>query len=525
MSGNDKLPPEIVHRICIYLSQPDLKKCRLLSHKWDNAAQRELFSTVYLEFNVESYVKVQYIVEHERLRKHVRVLAYDGFIYAKSVRDTAKTCFSVWKEYSRAAQHIAHSWSLQQLEMWHYDHCTHIMGVEYLLYQGEKRMLLKLFQLLPSLTGIKFGVGFDCSTDKYLEAESLGSSSFESLSSRQQQFAMMAKPYSVMDDDEDTDEHFWEMLQCASLSNRLQELKSICGSELVLEHWAESAPTFSQLNTQLPALRHLSLEFRVEEVVIMDRSLDPLRTLMVNVPHLISLRLSFKNTKFDIDDTFYLDSKAGLNKIIPEIPNLHYLQSLSLEDFETPQLTLQCLLEANAHSLRSLELSNIYLGGYQDSWVLFIDFLSQNLSLAYVKLDGYLSNKMNEGWETRECNIVRPHDRPSNDEDLPPAPYADDCLRYCIQRFILYGGLSPFLGLGIEEGDSKAVHWKGGKENVAGIYDRANEMKLQDGVKEESEVMEEMKSPKLVRLSYEGVGDSSWRFEKRLIVGGLEDYS
>src|SRR5690349_23170920 len=52
------LPQEVVATICALLPRSDLKVVRLVSHAWDEAAQRLLFQTVFLKVNLRSFEKL-----------------------------------------------------------------------------------------------------------------------------------------------------------------------------------------------------------------------------------------------------------------------------------------------------------------------------------------------------------------------------------------------------------------------------------------------------------------------------------
>jgi hypothetical protein len=73
------------------------------------------------------------------------------------------------------------------------------------------------------------------------------------------------------------------------------------------------------------------------------------------------------------------------------------------------------------------------------SWIHFIQFLNEVMSLERVRFDGCFSNKWDEGWVThdadweRDFGIVR-----------VPKQYSADCLKFRIEHFITHTGPCPF---------------------------------------------------------------------------------
>jgi len=93
-------PPEVLVRICVLVSRPDLRNIRLLSRIWDDAAQRILFETVFLRINLQSFKRLQDIAQYDKLSKHMRIISYDGRTLSGS---TARQGFQDWLRYSAGA--------------------------------------------------------------------------------------------------------------------------------------------------------------------------------------------------------------------------------------------------------------------------------------------------------------------------------------------------------------------------------------------------------------------------------------
>jgi hypothetical protein len=216
-------------------------------------------------------------------------------------------------------------------------------------------------------------------------------------------------------------------------------LKSVRGPHLDLERWNAAVKSFSNCYRALPALYHLSLEFQLAQHG--DGETTQLADMIAHASSLTSLRLSFD--EFSWDDPSAI---IHLPQAINDKSQWKHLRSLSLQAVATTEGCLRNFLQRHSQTLRFLEISNINLkvAAIPDqygrgSWIHFIQFLNETMSLEYIRFDGCFSNLRDEGWVTRDADwerafgIVRA---------LPQ--YSDDCLKYRIERFITHAGPCPF---------------------------------------------------------------------------------
>ncbi|KAH8595330.1 hypothetical protein B0O99DRAFT_511971 [Bisporella sp. PMI_857] len=430
--------PEVLARICVLLSRSDLRSVRLLSHTWNNAAQRILFETVFLRINLQSFERLQDISRHEKLRKYVRIISYDGRTFGSSA---ARQGFQDWLRCSagtglglawEAKDEFLAQFSIQQLEKYYFNYCHYLFAQDHILRRGnEKQMLIDALQKLPGLSGVQYTVISGAETGISRKVPELSS-----LSTLAQ--AILAEPEDYHRYLE-SEGRFWNLLQSAYLSGHAQQLKSIRGSHLDLERWNAAAKSFRDCYRALPALHYLSLEFGFSQHG--DGETIQLADMIAHASSLTSLRLSFDN--FSWDDPSAI---IHLPQVINDGLQWKHLRSLSLQAVATTEGFLRNLLLRHSESLRSLELSNINLNVAaipdqygRGSWIHFIQFLNETMSLEHIRFDGCFSNLWDEGWVSRDADWER-----AFGVVCAPAQYSKDCLKYRIERFIIHTGPCPF---------------------------------------------------------------------------------
>lgn len=434
-----RCPLEVLTRICVLLSRPDLKNLGLVSHLWAAAARPLLFQTVFLRINVQSFERLHEIARHNTLRQYVRKISYDGRTLDGRA---ARQGFQDWLRCSAGAglglvyeaqRELLSRIDGQELETCYINYLEYLFGQEYIQRRNNaKEMLVQALPKLPGLAALQYVVPHRRDIGMSSTAPPLNALS-------PQARAILAQPEDYHGYRE-SDGHFWTLLQSACLSGHAQQLRAVQGSHLDLKRWsAAAAAPLSDCYEALPALRHLSLEFDLAQHS--DGDSTTLARVILGATCLESLRLSFE--EFSWDDPCAV---IHLPQILPPTIQWDHLRRLSLQAVVTTEACLQGLLERHAPSLRSLELSNINLEAAaapnQDkhgSWIHIIHFLSEILSLEQVRFNGCFSNSWDEGWITRDAEKKRRFGGPPG-----LIPYPDDCLKYRIERFITHGGVSPF---------------------------------------------------------------------------------
>ncbi|KID81938.1 hypothetical protein MGU_10747 [Metarhizium guizhouense ARSEF 977] len=441
MAGSiSTFPPEVWGWICVLLSRPDLKNLRLVCRVLDEIAQRTLFETVFLRVNLNSFERLQDIARDDKLSQHVRTVSYDGRTLG---RYAASQGFEAWFLCSAGAglgllpaskDKFLAQFSLKQLEEYYFNYCQSLFAQDHILRRNyEKEMLTSAFAKFPRLLSVQYAVKSRAETGITKMApllSSLGPVAREILAEPEDYHGYL-----------ENERHFWTLLQSACFAGHAHQLRSVRGSHLDLRRWNSTATLFIDCYRALPVLHHLSLEFELAKHD--GGETTQLADMISHASSLTSLRLSFDDFSFD-------DPHDGihLSEFINNEIHWEHLRSLSLQAVVTSEGCLRGLLRRHSQSLRFLELSNIKfkkpafpLDGFErGSWILFIQFLSEHMSLDDIKFDGCFSNQWNEGWVTHDADRERDFGLES-----VPAQYPHDCLKYRIERYITHNGSCPFI--------------------------------------------------------------------------------
>lgn len=290
-------------------------------------------------------------------------------------------------------------------------------------------MLVAALQRLPNLTAVEY-VLLDRGLSSIVP-------SLESLSPRARE--ILAEPESYPGCRE-SEGRFWTLVQSACVAGHARRLRTVRGSHLDLKRWnAAAAASLRDCSDAWPALQHLSLEFHLAQHGAGDAA--TVGSIIANAPSLESLRISF--------DAFSWDNPRAVihfPQIIYGTTRWEHLRRLSLQAVVTTEGCLENMLAKHDATLRSLELSEINfevetIGGQTQhgSWIRFISFLSETLSLEHVRFDGCFSNMYDEAWVSREAD-----EQWQPGSSIAPVPYPADCLRFRIERFVTHDEVSPF---------------------------------------------------------------------------------
>ncbi|KAJ3496095.1 hypothetical protein NLG97_g2915 [Lecanicillium saksenae] len=232
------------------------------------------------------------------------------------------------------------------------------------------------------------------------------------------------------------DEQFWVFLESLCIHHS-SHLNSIHGDELDLKRWNSIAASHT-CHRQLPELHELSLEFRK---VRHEKDETPqLAEMIAQAGSLRKLRLSF-----DV----LTAGKPGFDVHLPDVIgqglHLRFLGNLSLMGVRTTEAFLRELMQKLSGTLSSLELEEISFetadSEWADpemvelecnwSWIHFLSFLADNMSLKHAKFDGELSSGQ-EQWEVG-------HDGTEGAQSSN-----HDCLKCRIERYVTHQGPNPF---------------------------------------------------------------------------------
>lgn len=126
----------------------------------------------------------------------------------------------------------------------------------------------------------------------------------------------------------------------------------------------------------------------------------------------------------------------GIPLVISDKIHWKYLRSISLHAVMSTERYLSDILQNNAENLRTLQLTEILLLEDTDdtgnivhgSWINFIEFLHQKMSLEHVRLNSALHTINREGWLSHY---------------QPGVSYPDGCLKFNLERYITHQGAFP----------------------------------------------------------------------------------
>lgn len=158
----------------------------------------------------------------------------------------------------------------------------------------------------------------------------------------------------------------------------------------------------------------------------------------------ISKALMLRTLHLDLPGSTASAQVPFLRDILQHREHWPSLRDLRLGVIATDWTTLHDFLTTHAHTLRSLELSDIAIAAEsaslwkKASWITIIQFLQKSLQLQHVRLEGRLLAPR-DGWIThndQHCQ-ARAELFVSDDEKR------ENCLRKRIHRYILSGGECP----------------------------------------------------------------------------------
>jgi hypothetical protein len=451
MQSNNLLPAEVIDIICQYLARPDLRVLRIASKHTQPSAERVLFRTIYLHFNLKSFKRLESIIEHSRLREYVRVLDYDGRqVGDESVGGDA----GVWKQrnagqgmgfLSEDRQRFASRFNRQRRREFYVAYLEYISGQQFLLDDdNSKRLLASAILKIPGLQSIRYSAA--CSAPSYLAPFAWNGTlpRWEDLSPIAQEILEEPEGYRSFGI-----ANFWHLVEplCGSTVN--PKLLSIHGKDMELIRWNQTANRiFPNGFRNFSSLEHLGLEFNSN--IYPRGSQSKLSEVFLHLPALRSLRLAF--SPIQPDD---MKRAENLEEILGKASPFPHLQSFSIEGVKAPYNFLLTFLSNHSQTLRSVKLSHISLWDpapqllqsddsdtaapkpNTGSFFALFWFMRRTLSLEQVKFNGSLCNASSGVYSSSEL-------------DRRGKAWKHDCIKYKIERFITKGKEWPLFW---EEGD------------------------------------------------------------------------
>lgn len=446
------IPTELVSEICTWLPRADLKAIRRQLRAWKIPAARQLFKTIYLQPNIVSFTKLQAISQDRALRGYVQYIHYDGRLFNSRL---ATFGLSDWIQrvagmnMGNEALHneFISQFSAEELESAYQNFRHYVFCQKKFAECGNE--LNSLTDACRQFTGL-VGLKFSHNTSDYTRLSNLVPRS--ALSSLMQQTLTERDRFAGY---EERDRHFWNLLQAAALSEK--PLRRICGSEFDWTTWIAFANEFESRDI-FRSIHQLDIVFNTAPAIVSNEEAATIAGMISRSHDLRSFRLSFGHLP---KPDRRLQPRIYLEQILNDNDKWENLRSLSLQAFGTAEIFLRGWLKRHASSLRSLELSNMkfketFTSGIEEysSWIQFILFLGQSLSLEHVRFNGTFDTGGIETWVIRDYRDVR------FSWNMPaPKPYPEDCLRYRIERFITSDCACPFTACDIDEGSVPGLPW------------------------------------------------------------------
>ena len=417
------LPAELLLEICKNLDQADLKRCRLACKAFSYAAEISLFRQVVLKRNVESFMRLRLIADHPRISVLVKALCYSGKMFYN-----AHLCKNIdeWAE-SFAIRELSRNLTPEELQVHYQKFCAHRHSEQLVgRYDIETQNLTSAIAKLPQLDEVCFDYGEHHSLldDDSIRLDQFSSVAWETLV--EPEWPGGAKFHAGQ---------FTALLKAAHRFQR--PLHTVKALSVPWRAFQQSKEVSDMMASATKACQHLQIEL----IFVPDQGnrRANLAKLISSSPYLQTLEISF-----DCQYASHGIYTVMLSKLFEAGAHWTNLNRLKLGTVKATDTSLMNLLTTHATTLRSLELANIYLEGYQrdgkdyhGSWVDIILFLQRSLSLGTLRLGGYLSNGLDEAWCLHDPDESEHwHNRDLRLEE-------GSCLKHRIERYIVEGGTCP----------------------------------------------------------------------------------
>ncbi len=423
-------PPEIMEEICQHLTTEELKTTRLICRSFDPVAQKNLFKAITVKTNLESFQKLSSISHHPILKNHVRKVTYDGRLMPDTISyrrqwltyGTGYKSPSFQDFFSPEKKIFRDTLTQEELR----DHTRYHRYIESQngARANDKQMqwLVKACISFNNLEAVAYGDLIDHNSSRIpFERKPPMSWMASSPIAQQALTALQAET-----DWERCALSFPILLIAAHMSpGQLKSLEAAVSWEMF--DFMARKPVFLQ---NVKTLRQLTLE--ISSCKDRPMKLDSLVNFIANASVLQKLELSFSRRRAELDELFRKQTYWPT------------LNTLCLAAVNASFRPLKTLLEAHAHTLRTLGLSDMTLhkepGDQNDPaapWMSIIQSMHVDLNLTHIRFHGRL-HSYSEVWATK-IGIYH-YDRPHWKGGGIQTYVCQNCPAHDIEHYILHGG-------------------------------------------------------------------------------------
>lgn len=397
------------------------------------------------------------VANHERFRKHVRVVDYDAR-YFGDYDLSSLTRIGLWYQQVGRGMGFDELERQDLLSQFNYSVLQEafarweewICGEEFLFRRNHVgKVMAYVLPKLPALMGLRFhAIGKDYEpdseqkVDRYQHHLGIHGSTARWILCEPSNNRGDMKGYL----------HNWDLLELACQSGHLPQLTKLSMSDTDIVSWDKEAARFMDSDKSLPALRDLTLDFNHYSATSSPDPTTNLSKFIKASPALRTLQL-------------YFATKTQLTAIINPETRLNNLKDLSIHALMTTEAQLRQFLLKHASTLRFLNLANLHFKNsgndkVQDhrSLVSFFQFLNQSLYLEEASFDGDFSN-----YRTKDGRVGLPGLIPRTESNNFQTEFPPDCLKYKIERFVTRNGPFPFLRC--DGKNAKHCVWEGNSES------------------------------------------------------------
>ena len=434
------VPQEVAQMICKYLDRSELKNARLTSKQLNDAAEVSLFRYIYLRRNIDSFCRLRMLASTPHLAKLVKGIVYSS----RMVQDTFYVDFDEWRgmyfgqgfspNHQEVSDLLRKACSLTDLHRYYWNWCGHVHSQRLMQrFDVEGKDLENAFSKLPQLEEIYFGPGepvlsgFKPTTPEHFSSHGRD---------------MLVEP----DHSSGRIYHvgqFTAMMAAAYKTNK--SLKVIRAVHLHLDAFGQKREVLAMINGTMRHCKHFQVT--ASEGQERENNLVQIGSMLRHAPQLRTIQIAILVPAFE----FFVD----LSRLFDQQSHWPNLERLQLQGFSTYEIHLRKFLIAHATSLTSLSLSNINLRPHvsngkvqHSSWVGFVRFLRESISLREMRFLHFLTNEGIENWMIIEPTVTVGADAPPVMEDLS--------LKQRVERYVVDGGEFP-LPWPIETKDES--HW------------------------------------------------------------------
>ena len=444
LSGLASLPSELLQLVCDNLDRPDLRSLRFTCGRSASWASNLLYKDVYLKRNMDSFGRLSSIATCPHLSVMVEAVHYEGDL----IWDHEPYSF-VENKFIRIGfqglNPVTQSFTSEDFEIHNQKYQEHLVNQQRLgKYKIEDILLNGAFHALSNLRKLEF---YSHQTPR---------PPFSNLI----QIDLSGSDYDHLIDMKCAGDilHAAQFTRLISAARKSQkQIRDIVGYCSPLESLGQPNNITQALSSICHNATNLILDVPFDWNIYSHREWAVKRVIS-NSQCLEALEISFRYRPYRVRDELELVSLCSLFDRSSRWPKL---KRLKLQGMVGAEKSLLDLLTDHASTLRSLELGNFELTGYDSnlyyeiisgqaeddlkragrcgSWVSVILFLEQELNLENVRFYGNLSNLWGDTWAA--------YDPGENNQrnEIVPAPCKGLCLKHRIENFVIHSGEFPLI--------------------------------------------------------------------------------